>query len=882
MRAGRVVGVEAPGLRGSGFLIAGRLVLTSARAVPEAGAAVTVYPAVSGRAFDGVVAWRGTPGGPDDAALVRVDDPGWAGAGGPDPALGRVATSRPGLPGAAWGFHRPQWAAEAWQVAGSVDPGAGDRFVLRVSGGPAETGPLPAGAVGAAVFCHGLLTGVVTGGHAGALETVPVSALCREPDFLAAAGRDQLRLWPVELAGAQRGDPGRPRSPSALLRAGAQVVGFRGRHRLMDELGAWCSGNGFAAMLLHGPAGQGKSRVGHELVRRLTAVGWATLWLREDVGGETLGPIGDVVVPLLIVVDDAESRPGQVRALLEACGRHDGRQPLRVLLLARDTTLRSEPLLGGAPVVALDDDEPDRRDAYRRAVHDLGAALPRIPGYATHDWPGTAARLAGTARDAGGQALTVQTEALADLLDAMWPGPAADGRKTPPDRVLAHEQRHWAFTAAWQGLDLPESELHDLLAVMILFGAADRDQAARLLSAVLAEPGPVLDWLAELYPGPDGRFWDGPRPDRLAERFAGRRLAASPTLPEPFLPVADRSQLRRLLVVCARAGQPAALTDLCVRHAEHLTDAALDAVTRVAEPEPLIAALRLIAAGPDVPPERLARIGERLPRSSPAAAEVAQRIAERHRRTGRLPELATALYNLSVRLGDLGRHGPALAAIEEAVLLHRRLAAQEATTYEAGLARSLSGLAVRLGELDQPEPALAAVAEATEIYRRLAGRQPETFLPELALALRNLALGLGALERHPQALTAIEQSVTLYRQLAAAWPDESGPELATSLSVLGITLGLLDRDEQSRAVAEEAVAIRRGLTARRPDMFWPGLATALTDLAVRHVVLGERAQAQAAIDEALTIRHGLMERQPDAYAADLEWSLHVHKVIQEM
>ncbi|GLW27896.1 tetratricopeptide repeat protein [Actinoplanes regularis] len=918
VQVGRVVGVEAPGRRGSGYLIAGRLVLTSAHTTPEVGAAVRIHPIASGRSFAGVVTWRGTPGGRQDAALVRVDDPAWIEPDGRDPAFGRPATGRPHLPAEAWGFprwtERPEWPTDTWQVTGSVSPGSrfeGDRFVLDLAHQP-PAGKAPwAGLPGGAVFCGGLLIGVVAGDldvGPGQLEVVPVSTLCREPGFADAAGRAVPRLSPVELTEAQLTESDQLLSPAALLRAGAEIVGFRGRHRLMDDMDDWCAGSGFAALLLHGPGGQGKSRVGYELTAERTADGWATLWLDASTSDEAIAAVSGVVVPLLIVVDRADSRPEQVRTLLRACARHDGAQPLRLLLIARTagdwwrllrTDRFAEQLLAHASVVALpllDDDASGQLDAYQQAVHELAAALPRVPGYAGHDWPAIAARLIAVSHEPGGPVLAVQIEALADLLDAVWPGTAASARQSAEDRVLAHERRYWAFTAAWHGLPFDEAVLQDLLAVAMLFSPADDDQADRLLSGIAALDGQprecrdaVRGWLADLYPGTDGEPWGSLQPDQLAERFVGLRLTESPELPEPLVPVVTEGQRRRMLTVYARAArQPGLadqLTDLCVRHADRLTQATIDAAGLVETPQPLVAALRRISADPGAEVERLAPIGEWLPRHGHDhtvwAVEITQRIAELHRRAGREAELATALNNLSVRLGDLGSNGPALAAIEEAVLIHRRLAGQQPETFEADLARSLSNLCVRLGELGQLEPGLTAGEEATELYRRLDDREPGTFLPDLAMALRNLALCLGALERFPQALAAIEESVLLYQRLAEERPDEFLPDLAVSLSILGINLGSLDRDEESLHVAEQAVLIRRRLTAQRPDASRPGLATALTDLAVRHVVLNQRPEALAAVEEALAIRHRLVEKWPETFGEDLEWSLHVQKVILE-
>ncbi|MBB4744262.1 tetratricopeptide (TPR) repeat protein [Actinoplanes octamycinicus] len=967
---GRVVSVEVAGRRAAGCLIAGRLVLTSAGATPEAGSEVIVCLAASGRIFTGVVAWRGTPGGPDDAALVRIGDPAWADLPGPDPVLGRLVTNRPELPALAFGIQKSEWAVRVtpWPVAGLVredrfiaaEPMAGARADRLVTGdaeparaerlvtgdaeparaerlvtGDAEparaerlvtsdaesvraerlvTGDeesvrgerLVGGAAGdvaelagAPVFCGGLLVGVTGDG----LAVTSVSALCRDRGFQEAAGPAVPRLSPVELAAAQLTEPDDPRSPASLLRAGARVVGFRGRHRLMDELGAWCSGAGFAALLLHGPVGQGKSRVAHELAGRLTAGGWATLWLDEAAPDEAVAAVADVVVPLLIVVDGAESRPEQLRALLAACARHDGARPLRVLLLARTAgdwwqLARSDRLLEGTAVVALPvlHDEPDgRAEAYRQAVHDLAAVLPRVPGHAAHHWPALAEKLSAAPYDAGGRALTVQMRALADLLDAAGFGAALTRHKPVEDRLLTHEQRYWSFTAAWHGLDLPEPVAQDVLAVAALVRPDSVEQADRLLAGVAGLPAdrraPVRAWLADLFPAGAGRPWGGLRPDRLAERFAGQRLAASPGLVTPLLPVLTDSQRRRVLTGWARAARHTDLTDrltvpltsLCLRHADLLAAATAEAATSVAAPGPLVTALRRIAADPASDVDRLVAIADRLPRLgdlAPLAVEITQRLTDLHRRAGRTAELAAALHNLSVRLGDLDRHPAALAAIEEAVVLHRRLAAEQPETYEAALARSLSSLAVRLGVLEQPEPALVAVAEATELYGRLTERDAGAYRADLAGALLNLSLAFGAVEQYPQALAAAEQAVALHRQLVEERPEAYLADLAAALSVLGISLGILDRNEPSRAVAEEAVALRRRLAEQRPEAFLPGLASALTDLAVRRIVLGEKDDALEAVEEALTIRYQLAEERPESVDAEgLEWSLHVHRVI---
>jgi tetratricopeptide (TPR) repeat protein len=113
-----------------------------------------------------------------------------------------------------------------------------------------------------------------------------------------------------------------------------------------------------------------------------------------------------------------------------------------------------------------------------------------------------------------------------------------------------------------------------------------------------------------------------------------------------------------------------------------------------------------------------------------------------------LPDLAASLNNLSNRLGSLGRREPALTAVEEAVSIHRELAAARPDAFLPNLATSLNNRSVRLGELGRREPALAAIEEAVEAYRELAARWPDAHQHELDQSVEVLAW-LKSLEDEP-------------------------------------------------------------------------------------------------------------------------------------
>ena len=237
------------------------------------------------------------------------------------------------------------------------------------------------------------------------------------------------------------------------------------------------------------------------------------------------------------------------------------------------------------------------------------------------------------------------------------------------------------------------------------------------------------------------------------------------------------------------------------------------------------------------------------------------------------PGLATSLTSLSDQLRQLGREEDALPASEEAVSIHRELAAARPDAFRPDLARSLANLSLRLADLGRREDALAVIEEVVSIRRELAAARPDAFRLYLAWSLYNLSLRLAVLGRREDALAAIEEAVTIFRELAAARPDAFRPDLAWSLNNLSLRLADLGRSEAALAASEEAVMIFRELAAARPDAFRPGLARSLTSLSVMLADLGRREDALAAIEEAVTIRRELAAARPGTFRPGLARSL---------
>ncbi|WP_245606440.1 tetratricopeptide repeat-containing serine protease family protein [Streptomyces himastatinicus] len=918
-------------------MIAGRLVLTSAHVVPEPGHTVRLFRPGEGGTWDGRVVWRGTPGGRDDAALVRVDDPSWAGPRQPI-RWGRTVTHRPGTACETWGVadlvQRPGRATDAVQPSGTLNPGdrfAGNRYVMSLAQHPPEPvgeGASPWGGMsGAALFCGDLLAGVIAADPAGRahahLEAVPAYVLLHDPGFRAAltdhAPEVGTALEPVEWqhltepAAATR----LMNSPAALLQARRQIVPFRGRTTLLADLDTWAGEDGFAARLLHGPGGQGKTRLAQHLADTLTAGGWTALWLRADASADKLAELSAAAVPLLVVVDYAETRAAQLLALLEAAAQHSGESAFKMLLLARTAgdwwndlhaaSTAAEDLLDGTGTILLPalEPEPDasRTAAYHQAVDSYAAHLPHVRSWQHHDWPALAARLTvgtpeGLDRPGLDTALTLHMTALADLLDATTD--TAPAGTTVEDRLLVHERRYWTTTAAAHHLNpgLAFATLTDALAAAHLLGADTDDQADALLRHVPALADQTTDrihavrrWIAALYPAPTpGLPWGMLQPDRLAEYFTGRHLLQNPALAHHLAPTATEAQATRLLTLYTRAAAHPALchqlaphlTTLCTDHALTLTGPAIDVATQTEHPGPLADALHHITDNPATSPNHLQALADRLPHTSynlaPYAAHLTQRLTEYHRTRAdhdpaHLPDLAASLNNFSNRLAALGRREEALVAIGEAVEIRRELARAQPDDFRPRLALSLNNLAIRLGELGRQEEALEAIGEAVEIRRELVQGRPDPFRPHFASSLNNLAIWLAALGRREEALEAIGEALEIRRELARDRPDAFRPDLAGHLNNLSNRLGEVGRREEALEAIREAVEVYRELVRDRPDAFRPDLAGSLNNLSSRLADLGRREEALEAIGEAVEIRRELARTRPEAFRPDLAMSL---------
>ncbi|KAF7979815.1 hypothetical protein HWV62_40884 [Athelia sp. TMB] len=236
-------------------------------------------------------------------------------------------------------------------------------------------------------------------------------------------------------------------------------------------------------------------------------------------------------------------------------------------------------------------------------------------------------------------------------------------------------------------------------------------------------------------------------------------------------------------------------------------------------------------------------------------------------------DLAMSLMNMSKCLSDLGRSGEALTAIQEALVLFRPLAAEQPAVFNGNLAMSLRNKSVYCNQLGRREEALTAIQEALVLLRPLAAKQPAVFNGNLALSLMSISLYLSGLGQSREALTAIQEALVLFRPLAAEQPAVFNGDLATSLMNVSKCLSELGRSGEALTAIQEALVLLRPLAAKQPAEFNGKLARSLMDMPKYLSELGRSGEALTAIQEVLVLLSPLAAEQPAMFNGDLAMSL---------
>jgi tetratricopeptide (TPR) repeat protein len=230
-----------------------------------------------------------------------------------------------------------------------------------------------------------------------------------------------------------------------------------------------------------------------------------------------------------------------------------------------------------------------------------------------------------------------------------------------------------------------------------------------------------------------------------------------------------------------------------------------------------------------------------------------------------LANVAVSLNNLGISHENENRLPEARKAQEEALTIHRQLAAGNPQAFLQDVATSLSNLGLIHRHENRLPEARKAQEEALTIRRELATGNPQAFLPDVAASLNNLGNIHQREERLPEARKVQEEALTIYRQLAAGNPKVFLQDVATSLSNLGNIHRLENRLPEARKAQEEALTIRRELATGNPQAFLPNVATSLINLGLIHQREKRLPEARKTYEDALTINRELAAGNPQAF-----------------
>ena len=230
-----------------------------------------------------------------------------------------------------------------------------------------------------------------------------------------------------------------------------------------------------------------------------------------------------------------------------------------------------------------------------------------------------------------------------------------------------------------------------------------------------------------------------------------------------------------------------------------------------------------------------------------------------------LPELAKSLSRLAILHKDLNQFTDALREGDEALFLHKELAAENPEIYLFHVAANLNTLALLHKNKNEYSTALKEFEEALIIFRELAKENPKDYLPKVANTLHNLGGVHRDLNYYSIALREYEEALQICRELAADEPKKYLQEVANTLNDFANFHNHYKEYSDALQKYKEALQIRREFAIENPKAFLPFVAATLNNLAILFVNHKEYLEAFPLYEEALSIRKEIARENPKVF-----------------